>query len=140
MKSDKKIRESGCPLAYGLDLFGDRWSLLIIREILFKNKMTYSDFAGIDEGIATNILAERLKRLETEGIIHKSRDPENGRRFIYELTDKGRDLAPVLIEIILWSGKYDHRPMALKGTPAEITKDRRAFERKIGIRTRRARN
>jgi DNA-binding HxlR family transcriptional regulator len=140
MTNVKKKRESGCPVAYGLDIFGDRWSLLIIREILLKKKMTYGEFGEIDEGIATNVLAERLKRLESEGVIIKSRDLENRRRFIYELTDKGLDLAPVLIEIILWSGQYDSRTSALKDTWNEIRKNRPAFERKIGIRRRHAKN
>ena len=127
MRNQNKMRESGCPIAFGLDTFGDRWSFLVIREMMLKGKKTYSDFLEIDEGIATNILADRLKHLEAEGIISKSRDPENRRSFIYELTKKGRDLAPIIVEIILWSGKHDQRPVALRTVLDDIEKDREGF-------------
>ena len=131
MRNKNKIRESGCPVAFGLDTFGDRWSFLVVREMMLKGKKTYSDFLEIDEGIATNILADRLKHLESEGIISKSRDPENRRSFIYELTKKGRDLAPIIVEIIVWSGKYDQRQVALRNVLDEIEKDREGFEAEI---------
>jgi len=125
------MRDSGCPLAFGLDTFGDRWSLLVLREIMLMGKKTYGDFLEIDEGIATNILADRLKHLETEGIITRSRDPENRRSYLYSLTDKGRDLAPVMAEIILWSGKHDHRTGALRGVVDRIKANREEFEATI---------
>jgi len=131
MRNKNKVRESGCPIAFGLDTFGDRWSFLVVREMMLKGKKTYSDFLEIDEGIATNILADRLKHLESEGIISKSRDPENRRSFIYELTKKGRDLAPIIVEIIVWSGKYDQRQVALRNVLDEIEKDREGFEAEI---------
>ena len=98
---------------------------------MLKGKKTYGDFLKIDEEIATNILADRLKLLESEGILVKVQDPENRRSYIYSLTDKGRDLAPVLIEIILWSGKYDTSPIAQKETVLNLKKDRDAFEEKL---------
>lgn len=98
---------------------------------MLKGKKTYGDFLKIDEEIATNILADRLKLLEAEGIFVKCQDPENRRSYIYSLTDKGRDLAPVLIEIILWSGKHDASPFALKETVLKATKDRDAFEKEL---------
>jgi len=131
MRNKNKVRESGCPIAFGLDTFGDRWSFLVVREMMLKGKKTYSDFLEIDEGIATNILADRLKHLEAEGIVSKSRDPENRRSFIYELTKKGRDLVPIIVEIIVWSGKYDQRPEALRNVLDEIEKDREGFEAEI---------
>lgn len=100
-------RRSFCPVAFALDNFGDKWSLLIIRDLMFRGKETYGEFLESTEEIATNILADRLKRLESEGIIMKSRDPDNGRRIIYRLTDKGLDLVPVLLSMIQWSAKYD---------------------------------
>jgi DNA-binding HxlR family transcriptional regulator len=117
-----------CPVAFGLDTFGDRWSLLIIREIMLRGKRTYSEFLEADEGIASNILIARLKHLEAEGIVEKSRDPENSRAFLYELTKKGRDLAPILLEIVIWSGMHDTRPFALKTVLNEIEQDREGFE------------
>jgi len=128
MKTESNKRETGCPITYGLDTFGDRWSLLIIREIMLRGKRTYSEFLEADEGIASNILIARLKHLEAEGIVEKSRDPENRRAFIYELTKKGRDLAPILLEIIIWSGMHDKRPYALKTVLNKIEQDREGFE------------
>ncbi|NQV82595.1 MAG: helix-turn-helix transcriptional regulator [Rhodospirillales bacterium] len=128
MRNENKMRQSGCPAAFGLDTFGDRWSLLIIREIMFKGKTTYSEFLGIDEGIASNVLADRLKHLGSEGIIAKHRDPENRRSYIYSLTEKGRDLVSILIEIVLWSGRHDHRPVAMRSTVNKIKEDRIGFE------------
>ncbi len=131
MRNENKKRESGCPIAFGLDTFGDRWSLLVIREIMLRGKRTYSEFLEADEGIATNILINRLKHLEAEGIIEKSRDPDNRRSFIYTLTKKGRDLAPIILEIILWSGEHDHRPTALRDVLGKIRKDRAGFEAEL---------
>mgnify|MGYP000083921378 FL=1 len=128
MTKENKKRDTGCPITYGLDTFGDRWSLLIIREIMILGKRTYSEFLEADEGIASNILIARLKHLEAEGIVEKSRDPDNRRAYIYELTKKGRDLAPILIEIIIWSGMHDNRPVALKKTVNKIKRDRTGFE------------
>lgn len=128
MSTENNKRETGCPIAFGLDTFGDRWSLLVIREIMLRGKRTYSEFLEADEGIATNILVARLKHLEAEGIVSKSRDPENRRAFIYALTQKGRDLAPILIEIIIWSGLHDDRPFALRNALEEIKEDRKGFE------------
>jgi len=128
MRNENKKRLSGCPIAFGLDTFGDRWSLLIIREIMLKGKKTYSEFLEADEGIATNILVDRLKHLEAEGILVKSRDPENRRSFIYTLSEKGRDLAPIILEIVLWSGKHDHREFALHDVEEKILKDREGYE------------
>ncbi|MFK5980068.1 MAG: helix-turn-helix domain-containing protein [Rhizobiaceae bacterium] len=131
MRNDEKKRQTGCPIAFGLDTFGDRWTLLVIREIMLKGKKTYSDFLEADEGVSTNILADRLKHLETEGVIEKTRDPENGRSFTYSLTEKGFDLAPIVLEIVNWSGKYDKRPVALKNVLGEIQKDRAGYEARI---------
>ena len=131
MMKKTKQHITGCPVAFGLDIFGDRWTLLILREMMIKGKKTYGDFLKIDEEIATNILADRLKMLESENVVQKIRDPENKRSFLYSLTEKGRDLAPVLIEIILWSGKHDTRPLALKETVEKVQEDREGFEQKL---------
>ncbi|WP_346897653.1 helix-turn-helix domain-containing protein [uncultured Roseibium sp.] len=128
MQEKNRKRASGCPIAFGLDIFGDRWTLLIIREIMLRGKRTYSEILQADEGIATNILIDRLKHLESEGILEKHRDPENRRSFLYSLTQKGRDLAPILIEIILWSGVHDQRPNAKRDVLEKIRQDRAGFE------------
>ena len=131
MSKNEKLRPSGCPVAFGLDIFGDRWSLLVIRDMMLNGKKTYGEFLEAGEGISTNILADRLKYLEAEGIIEKTQDPENRRSFIYTLTGKGLDLAPIILEIVNWGGKYDHRPFALKAMPDQIAKNRKGLEAKI---------
>lgn len=100
-------RRSSCPLSFALDIFGDRWSLLVLRDLAFGGKRRYCELLRSDEGIATNILAERLERLEAHGILEKSRDPEDGRRRLYSLTSKGKDLIPVLAEIMRWAARHD---------------------------------
>lgn len=113
-----------CPVAFGLDLFGDRWSLLIIRDIVFKGKSHYSDFARSPERISTNILANRLARLESEGILTRRSDPARQTRHIYQLTEKGEGLIPVLLEIIRWSAVHDpgneRRSHIIDGAPADL--------------------
>lgn len=106
MPASVKKHDTQCLVAYALNAFGDRWSLLIIRDMMLYGKRRYRDFLESKEGIATNILADRLRHLEAAGILEKERDPENRRSFIYSLTKKGLELAPVLIEIIRWSGRY----------------------------------
>lgn len=100
---------SDCPLNFGLEIFGDRWSLLIIRDLMFFGKRTYNEFLTSAECISTNILAERLNMLEHEKIIKKAKDPAHKQKLLYSLTEKGIDLAPVIINIGLWSEKYAKR-------------------------------
>ena len=97
---------SDCPLNFGLEIFGDKWSLLIIRDLMFFGKRYYNEFLSSAECISTNILAERLTMLEKEKIIKKEKDPAHKQKLIYSLTEKGIDLAPVIINIGLWSEKY----------------------------------
>ncbi len=107
MPSKKPQRRSACPLNVSLELLGDRWSLLIIRDLMFQGYHTYKEFLGSEEGIATNILADRLRRLEACGIITTQREAKDRRKLIYRLTAKGIDLAPVLVELILWGARYE---------------------------------
>jgi len=100
-------RRSGCPISIALEIFGDSWTLLIVRDLMFKGLRTFQEFAGAGEGIATNILSDRLARLEAAGIVVREPDPADGRRVRYQLTKKGIDLAPALIEIVLWSSRYE---------------------------------
>lgn len=100
-------RRSGCPISIALDLFGDKWSLLIVRDLMFKGLRTFNEFAASDEGIATNILTDRLAKLEAAGILGKRPDPTDARRIQYRLTAKGIDLAPALVEIVLWAARHE---------------------------------
>jgi DNA-binding HxlR family transcriptional regulator len=94
-------RRSGCPLNASIEMLGDRWSLLIIRDMMLRGSRTFKEFLGSYEKIATNILTDRLHRLESYGILTAEPDPTDGRKLIYLLTQKGIDLAPVLTEMVL---------------------------------------
>jgi DNA-binding HxlR family transcriptional regulator len=88
-------------------MLGDRWSLLIIRDMMLQGARTYKTFLECYEGIATNILADRLRKLAAHGIITTKPDPSDGRKVIYLLTKKGIDLAPVLTEMVLWAAAHE---------------------------------
>jgi DNA-binding HxlR family transcriptional regulator len=94
-------RRSECPIACTLDLVGDRWTLLVLRDV-FLGKRRFDEFLASPEGIATNILSDRLARLERDGLVERQRDPDDGRRFIYKPTARGKSLAPVLVAIRNW--------------------------------------
>jgi DNA-binding HxlR family transcriptional regulator len=98
-------RRSPCPIGCSLDLLGDRWSLLIVRD-LFWGKSRYSEFAVSPEGIPTNLLADRLERLEQAGLIKSTPYQQNPPRHAYTLTRKGRDLGPVLAALVQWGKRH----------------------------------
>ena len=100
------MKRSKCPISNALDYLGDKWSLLILRDIILYDKRTYKDLQESDEKIATNILSDRLLKLESAGLIERKKHPKDKRRSIYISTSKGIDLIPLLIEMILWSKKY----------------------------------
>jgi DNA-binding HxlR family transcriptional regulator len=104
----KSRPRSGCPVSIGLERFGDRWSLLIIRDLMVRGYRTFKEFQQSGEGIATNILADRLCRLEDAGIISHETDPADGRRVNYRLTEKGIDLAPVMLELLVWGARHEN--------------------------------
>jgi len=93
---------SGCPISSTLDVVGDKWSLLIIRDMLIKHKKTFKEISDSDEMIAASILSARLKMLESYKLILKRKFPENKKENIYLLTNKGTDFAPIIIEFSLW--------------------------------------
>ncbi|MBK9479654.1 MAG: helix-turn-helix transcriptional regulator [Bacteroidetes bacterium] len=129
METDKK--RSDCPLSQSLDVFGDKWSLLIIRDLMFGNKCTYNDFLKSAEGIATNILATRLKGLEENGIIEKSAHPDSKAKILYKLTTKGIDLLPIIMEVYIWSEKYFRIPADIKATIKEAKRDKDRFVKQV---------
>jgi len=100
-------RRSGCPLNASVEMLGDRWSLLIVRDMMLRGAHTYKEFLDCYEGIATNILADRLRKLTAYGIITTKPDPSDGRKLTYLLTPKGIDLTPVLTEIVLWAAAHE---------------------------------
>jgi DNA-binding HxlR family transcriptional regulator len=118
-------RRSGCPLNASVEILGDRWSLLIIRDMMLRGFRTYKEFLGSYERIATNILADRLQKLIAHGIITTGRDASDGRKLIYSLTPKGIDLAPVLTEMVLWAAA--HEDTANQALVREMRKDKEQF-------------
>src|SRR6266403_6082748 len=106
-KNPTPKRRSGCPLNASVEVLGDRWSLLIIRDMMLRGFRTYKEFLGSYERIATNILADRLQKLIAHGIITTGRDSSDGRKLIYSLTAKGIDHAPVLTEKVLWAAAHE---------------------------------
>ena len=100
-------RRSDCPINFALELFGDPWSLLIIRDIVYFGKKTYGEFLASEEGMATNILASRLAHLEHQGLLVKKLSEQDKRKEEYVLTEKGLDLIPVLVEMANWSAEHD---------------------------------
>jgi DNA-binding HxlR family transcriptional regulator len=131
MAKAKLIRRTHCPISYALDVFGDKWSLLIVRDLMFKGKRHYREFAESEEGISTNILADRLAKLEVEGLITRGLDPENARQRVYELTERGVELAPLLIEMILWSAAHDPETAADRAFVRDARRDRARLLRAI---------
>ena len=100
-------RRSGCPLNASVEMLGDRWSLLILRDMMLRGFRSFKEFLTSYEGIATNILADRLRKLIAHGIITTQQDPTDGRKLNYVLTAKGIDLAPVLTEMVLWAARHE---------------------------------
>ncbi|WP_296744543.1 helix-turn-helix domain-containing protein [Mesorhizobium sp.] len=97
---------SGCPISLSLELIGDRWTLLIIRDLVFAGKRHFREFLQSDEGISSRTLAERLQTLVDEGILTRSDDPTHGLKAIYRLTEAGIDLLPVLAALGAWGSEY----------------------------------
>lgn len=116
---------SGCPVSISLEVFGDRWSLLIVRDLMVRGFHSFRDFVESGEGIATNILADRLRRLQRAGVVVAEPEETDGRRVNYRLTEKGIDLAPVLLELLIWGARHEETG-APCGVIAEMAKNRAA--------------
>jgi DNA-binding HxlR family transcriptional regulator len=127
----RRRRRSDCPIHFGLEVFGDPWTLLILRDLLLKGRSTYSDFLHAEEGIATNVLADRLTRMEQDGLVVADRGVEGGRAHRYRPTSKAIDLLPVLLEIIAWSAAYDPATGADPAFVARVRTERAGLERKL---------
>ncbi|MDQ3997229.1 MAG: helix-turn-helix transcriptional regulator [Gemmatimonadota bacterium] len=121
-------RRSDCPINFAVQTFGDPWSLLVIRDLMFTERRTYSDFLRAEEGMATNILAARLKHLQSAGLIRRR---GTGRGAEYALTRKGLDLLPAMLDLVVWSARYDKRTAAPKGFVARIHTDRSRVESQL---------
>ena len=137
--TNKEDIRSHCAVNYGVEIFGDRWSLLIIRDIVFVGKKTYGQFLKSEEGIATNVLAARLAFLEEQGILSKAPSPDDRRKDFYTLTEKGLDLIPMVLNIVLWSAKHDAKSYVrrskeflarLSQNPMQVSEEVKALVRK----------
>ena len=139
MKKEKNKLRSHCPVNYGLEAFGDRWTLLILRDIIFRGKRTYGEFLKSEEGFATNIIASRLDHLVAVGILQRDIDEADGRKDIFSITEKGLDLIPLIFEMILWSSKYDKDSEAKRIMPLVelIKKDNRKISQKVRDKVKR---
>lgn len=123
----RRHRKSDCPVHFALETFGDPWTLLIVRDLMFKDRTRYTDFLRAEEGIATNVLADRLVRLEEDEIIEKevASGPRSGQ---YRLTPKGVELLPIMLGIIDWSAKYDPKSAVDPEFVRRLRGDRPALE------------
>ncbi len=126
-------RRSDCPINFALQTFGDSWSLLIIRDLMFGGARTYREFEAGPEGISTSVLADRLRTLTDNGIIRRE---GRGRSTRYSLTQAGLDLLPLLLEMMLWSAEHDSEIPELKGFMKRIQADRAGVQAEIEARVR----
>ncbi len=117
-------------MSISLEIFGDRWSLLLVRDMMVRGYRTFKQFQQSGEGIATNILADRLHRLEAAGIVRAEAGRADARKVIYRLTRKGIDLAPVLLEILIWGARHEESGIP-SGFISEVEKSRTAFLAKV---------
>lgn len=130
-KNKKADVWEGCPIRFGMGIFGDKWTLLIVRDLMFKGKKYYGEFTDPEEGISTNILADRLQKLGDQGIIQKKQDPSNLSKNIYRLTEKGKKLLPVMCAIIDWAEKYDTNTEVPRNFIRKLRNDPRALQQDI---------
>jgi len=131
----KSRHRSGCPVSLSLESFGDRWSLLIIRDLMVRGYRSFKEFQGAGEGIATNILADRLRKLKEAGIVSAESEEADGRRVCYRLTEKGMDLAPVLLELLIWGARHEQSGASC-ALITEMSKNREALLAEVRRRWR----
>ena len=131
MRKKLPPRRSDCPITYALDFVGDKWTLIVLRDLMIVRKRYFREFLASDEKIASTILASRLKLLEAAGMVTRRRDPKHARQVIYEPTEKGLDLLPSMLELVRWSAKYDPRTAAPPALVRRIAQDRDGFVAEI---------
>lgn len=133
MPGARRENRSLCPLNVSLEIFGDRWTLLIVRDLMLKGRKTFREFLEGGESISSNILADRLTRLEAHGIIERVPNAKDARSHLYRLTEKGIQLAPVLLEIIIWAARHEETA----APPSEVNrmvKERNAYLAEVRAR------
>ncbi|HXK07794.1 MAG TPA: helix-turn-helix domain-containing protein [Verrucomicrobiae bacterium] len=135
MPGTPKKRRSGCPVSIALEVFGDRWSLLIVRDLMVRGLRTFKEFLESGEGIATNILADRLEKLEAARIIARQPEESDGRKVNYRLTERGIDLAPVMLELLIWGARHEEAGLPCS-VIARMANDREAVLAEVRRRWR----
>lgn len=132
MPSEKTVHQrSQCVFSNALDLFGDKWTLLVVRDLFFFNKHEYKEFLSSPEAIATNILSDRLKKLYAAGIIDEKIHPENRSRKLYYLTTKGKDLLPIFLELAKWGAKYMKDLPAMQSLYRKLGSDEKGLKAQV---------
>ena len=126
-KPARPKRESGCPISFALGIFGDRWSLLVLRDLILKGRRRYKELVAAEEGIATNILSDRLSRLEEHGLIVREPDEKDRRQVLYRPTEIAVDLIPMLVELIVWGAHNDPDTAVRDEFVAQFEEDRDAL-------------
>ena len=129
-----------CPMSVALDMFGDRWSLILIRDMMFLGKRRYSEFLASNEGISTNILASRLKRLQQLELVEKFADPDNAKTAIYLLSDRGLSLLPIMLEVMRWGRRIDSNSRISSEVADALDNGGEPLAREVERRTRAERN
>jgi len=124
--NDTQTLRSACPINYALELLGDSWSLLILRDMVYYGKSTYGDFIASDERIARNILADRLERLQQHGIIKKTPHPSDKRKDTYVLLEPGLDLIPILLDYANWSATHSKGAAVAPTWWVKLVEDKRS--------------
>jgi DNA-binding HxlR family transcriptional regulator len=125
---------SHCPISYALAFVGDKWTLIVLRDLIMGRKRYFQEFLESEEKIASNILAARLKLLEAAGLVTRTADPAHGRRIVYAPTAKAFDLLPAMLELVRWSAKYDPKTAAPAPLVKRIAEDREGFAAEIRSR------
>lgn len=129
---DKKTQQwSGCPVRFSMSQFGDKWSFIILRDLMFKGRQYYQEFLDAGEGISTNILADRLANLEANGLINKRTDKIKKSKYVYSLTGKGIELMPMMLEMINWAEKYDKSTEVPKDFVRQLRTDPQRLQEKL---------
>ncbi len=130
MKLDKS-HWNGCPIRYSAEIIADKWTFLILRDLMFRGKSSYSALLKSSESISTNILANRLSKLERHRLLTKDTDTDNKKQYIYTLTEKGYDLIPVMLKLFEWSLKYDENTFLTRGLVDQVKKDPEKMKKKF---------
>jgi DNA-binding HxlR family transcriptional regulator len=131
-KKPNPAHRSGCPVSMSLEILGDRWSLLIIRDLMVRSYHTFKEFQQAGEGIATNILTDRLRKLQKAGIVSTESDVTDRRKINYRLTEKGIDLAPVMLEMLIWGARHNET-----GAPCAVIENMAKNRKEVLAETRR---